>query len=376
MLKALLIAAQNSRVTSYPGKTPACLVEVLGAPVLSRIAEQLTTAGVNEIVVVTDIAEAQLRRVQGVKIVAAKTEEIWRVAERTFEEFEAIGVRGVIIADANQYFEIDWQAALAHHMHFRNRATRIWCDEDACDLYLVTPGRRNEAASLMRHRLKDARTPGVRYRISSNEYANPLRDCTELRKLSLDALYQMNRIQPRGDEIRPGVWVGKEARIEKGARVVGPAFIGEYARIHAGSVITRDSVIEHHTVVDCGSVVEDAWLQPFTAVGAGIDVTHAIVAGEKMFHLRRQVGFESGDPKLLRGLQESAAVRTMQAAAALLSFMPAMVSRSSRRKRVADCGTRNFEPNFEVVAGGKTQPGEPVAKLAPSLAVMRRYGNE
>src|SRR4051812_26240749 len=106
MLKALLIAEQKAHIDSYPGNSPTCLVEVLGAPLLARIAEHLESAGATEIVVVTDIEEAQLRRMQGVKFIHAKTEDIWRTAERAFEEFEAAGVRGVIIANGSQYAEV------------------------------------------------------------------------------------------------------------------------------------------------------------------------------------------------------------------------------------------------------------------------------
>jgi hypothetical protein len=278
----------------------------------------------------------------------------------------------VIVGNTNQYAEVEWPAVLAHHLHFRNRATRVWCGEEACDLHLVTPGRRNEAASLMRNKLKDARTPGVRYQVSVGEYVNGLRDCADLRRLSKDALYGVNHIAPRGTQVRPGVWVGADARIDRGARIVAPAFIGALTRVREGAVITRDSVIEHHTVVDCGSVVEDAWLQPYTAVGVGLDVAHVVINGDRLFDLARNIGLQIGDPKLLRGLQESAAVRTMQAAAALVSYLPALVLHSSHKKRVARDGTRNFG----VLPGTESQRGEDVAKLAPGLAVLRRYGNE
>jgi hypothetical protein len=132
-------------------------------------------------------------------------------------------------------------------------------------------------------------------------------------------------------------------------------------------------VIEHHTTVDCDTVVEDSWVQPFTALGAGIDVSKALLDGQRLYHLGRKVEFHTEDSKLLREVQENAVARTAHAAATLMSFLPAAVLSSVRNKQVANaCGERRFE----VTAGGKNRQKEYEAKLAPGLALMRRYGNE
>jgi len=371
-LKALLIADQDARVSAFPADRPTALIEVLGGSLLERIIEQLNTHDVSEVVVVTDI-DARLPQMQGVRYVGAGEHDVWRTAERVFEDFEAVGVQGVIVARVNQYAEIDWQAVLSHHLHFRNRATRVWCENDGCAMYLISPGRRNEVAQLMRNKFSDSRSAGVRYTVSSAEYVNLLRDCDQLRRLSKDALYGLINIVPRARQVRPGVWLGEGARLAKEVRLIAPAFVGAHARVHSGAVITRDSVIEHHTTVDCDTVVEDSWVQPFTALGAGIDVSKALLDGQRLYHLGRKVGFHTEDSKLLREVQENAVARTAQAAATLMSFLPAAVLSSVRKKQVAKaCGDRKFE----VAAGNKNQQKEYEAKLAPGLALMRRYGNE
>jgi carbonic anhydrase/acetyltransferase-like protein (isoleucine patch superfamily) len=371
-LKALLIADKDARVPAFPSDMPTALIEVLGGSILERIIEQLKRHDVSEVVVVTDI-DAQMPHIEGVRYVAAGEHDVWRAAERTCEDLEAVGVHGVIVARANHYAEIEWQVVLSHHVHFRNRATRVWYGDDGCEMYLISPGRRNEVAQVIRSKFSDSRSAGVRYAVSSTEYVNLLRDCDELRRLSKDALYGLINITPRGREIRPGVWAGEGARIEREVRLIAPAFIGAQARVHSGAVITRDSVIEHHTNVDCDTVVEDSWIQPFTALGAGIDVTNAVVDGRRLYHLARRAKFQTQDSKLLREVQESAVLRTAHAAAALMSFLPAAVMNSVRKKQVAEaCGERRFE----VVAGSKNRRNEYEAKLAPGLAFMRRYGNE
>jgi hypothetical protein len=371
-LKALLIADKDARVPAFPSDTPTALIEVLGASLLQRIIDQLKRQDVSEVVVVTDI-DAQMPHIEGVRYVRAGEHDVWRTAERAFEDFEAVGVHGVIVARADHYAEIDWQAVLTHHVHFRNRATRVWCGDNGCEMYLVSPGRRNEVAQVMRSKFSDSRSAGVRYAVSPTEYLNLLRDCNELRRLSKDALYGLINIAPRARQVRPGVWVGKGARVEREVRLIAPAFIGAHARVRSGAVVTRDSVIEHHTTIDCDTVVEESWIQPFTALGAGIDVTNAVVDGQRLYHLSRKVGFHTEDPKLLREVLESPVLRTAQAAAALMSFLPAAVLNSTRQKQVAEaCGERRFE----VVAGSKNRRNEYEAKLAPGLALMRRYGNE
>jgi carbonic anhydrase/acetyltransferase-like protein (isoleucine patch superfamily) len=366
MLKALLVAERNARVTGFPGPIPTSLIEVLGAPLLARLTEQLERSGIGEIVVVTDINLRSLPTAPNLRYVYSATEDLWKAAERTFEEFEAVGVRGVVVTRADHYAEVDWQGVLSHHLHFRNRATRVYCGDDECDMYLVSPGRRNEAALLMRSRLKDCRTPGVRYAVGALEYVNLLVNCHELRTLCKDALYGVNQIKPHGVESKPGVWLDLNARVHRSARVVAPAFIGAYAHVEAEAVVTRDSVVEHHSFVDCETVVEDCWLQPYTAVGVGLELTGALACGNRMFHLKRGVEFETTDPLLIREQKESIAARSLQAAAAF-------VARATERKAAA--ATAAPQRKLDVIAG-ETGRNADQTKLAPGIALMRRYGNE
>jgi NDP-sugar pyrophosphorylase family protein len=373
-MKALIIAESAARISGFPGETPAACVEILGATLLSRIVSHLDRCGVAEIAVVTDIEPRQVKRgVSGdprVRFVHASTAQLWRSSERAFEDMESAGVRGVAVLRADCYAEVDWQAVLEHHMHFRNRVTRVWCGDEpcACDIFMVSAARRNEAATLMRNSLHEERTAGVRYRMADAEYINELDDCRMLQTLVKDSLYGLTRIEPIGTEVRPGVWVGEGARIEKDARLVAPVYLGAHVRVHGGAVITRDSVLEEHVTVDCGTVIEDSLIQPYTALGAGLDIAHSVVTGHKLFHLKRNAEFATADPKLLRERKQSAAVRTAQAAAALFAYIPAQFMRSTRKPAVAECS-----PQLKVEL--EPQP-ENVAKLAPGLAVVRRYGNE
>src|SRR5262249_36054005 len=100
-------------------------------------------------------------------------------------------------------------------------------------------------------------------------------------------------------EVRPGVWIEESAVVDRGARVVGPAYVGPHVRVSASSVITRSSNLEHGSQVDYGTIVEDASVLAGTYLGVGLDVTHAVVRGSSLADLRRNHQIEISDAKLL-----------------------------------------------------------------------------
>jgi hypothetical protein len=110
--------------------------------------------------------------------------------------------------------------------------------------------------------------------------------------------------------------------IEKGARVLAPAFIGESARVRAGAVITRCSSIEHHAQVDCGSVVENSSVLPYSYVGAGLDLAHSVAGMRQVANLRRDVIVEIADPKLIDQVSATAGRNVLSSAAEFLSYLP------------------------------------------------------
>jgi CTP:molybdopterin cytidylyltransferase MocA len=370
-LKALLIAEQSARLHGFPQHRPTATMEILGAPLTVRVAEALLRDGVDEIVVVTDITQEIIRENEQLRVVRASRNGLNEAAEGALEAMDTAGTHGIVVAWADQYVEAQWTAVLQHHTNLRNRVTRVWTAEAATDAYLFSAGRKRDVAALLRSRSEGSVRTGVRYPVSGHEYVNLLRDCSDLRKLSQDAIYGVNHIAPRGTEWRPGIWVAPHAVIEAGARIVGPAYIGERARVKKGAVVTRDSVLEHHTCVDHLTVVENAWLQPHTAVGAGLDLCHAIAVQDSLYDLKRQAAVPAADPMLLREVKPGLAIRAVHATGAWMARVAA--APAAWRERRAE---RRPTKRFEVHAGGKVRQNEDVAKLAPGLALMRRYGNE
>ncbi len=86
------------------------------------------------------------------------------------------------------------------------------------------------------------------------------------------------RIAP--DAIVEGdVWIGRNARIETGARVVGPSVIGNGVRVGAGATIER-SIVWENASVGAGAALRDAIVGIGYQVADGAALDGAIVAGE------------------------------------------------------------------------------------------------
>jgi hypothetical protein len=194
-------------------------------------------------------------------------------------------------------------------------------------------------------------------------------------------------IRPQGQEVKPGVWVGEDARIHRTARVLAPAFVGARAKLRAASVVTRCSVVEHHAEVDCGTVLEDTTVLPYTYVGTGLDASHAVAGFGRLVHLRRDTVVEISDARLLGTVSVSPVWRTLKGAASLAAYLPVQAVRGlvqgghrSQAATVAQAEAEvppprsrpaNLEPSSEPVSASNQRP-----QFGGDFAVVRRYGNE
>jgi hypothetical protein len=309
---------------AWDGVPVACL-DVLGRPVLHRIADRLYRFGLSGLTVVGDAGPQGapfLRRAvrADFRWISAPGDSLWRAAQRAFSDYAQNGADLIIILRLGAYAEIDFEHLLQFHLDQNSRVTAVaGPGGELLGAFVISASRRNDAAFLLRHRLQDSRAPLLRYPFSG--YLNPMATAGDLRRLAVDAFCGRVQIAPDGDQIRPGLWVARGARVHRGARVLAPAFIGEHAKVRACAVITRCSVLEHHTEVDCGTVVEDATLLPYTSIGAGLDVAHSVVGFRKVTHLQRLVEVEISDPRLV-SMVAPGPIRVLNRAALLAGFLP------------------------------------------------------
>ena len=136
------------------------------------------------------------------------------------QQYAEDGAELVIALRVGPYVEVDYEEMIQHHLDHHCPVTMAVDAEGASlDIFVLNASRRNDAASLFRSELQKLRTECKSFRVAG--YVNRLKTAADLRCLALDGLLHKNSICPVGSEIKPGVWVGKSARIHRKARVRG-----------------------------------------------------------------------------------------------------------------------------------------------------------
>lgn len=335
-VRALILLGGVEEACDRYADTPLPLADVVGNPAVHHAVAHLRRQSVSEIVIVSEVpapagSNSWLRSPDPTKWLLAPAGQLWRTAENAFHELAQNGAEEVLVLRMGAYVEPDVDALLQAHMDNRTHATRAFdANGEPMDLYVLAASRRNDAAYLFRHALRETRTRCGTWRFRG--YSNPLQSAHNLRCLAVDAFLGENGIVPAGTEVRPGVWMARGASIHPRARVLAPAFIGEGTRIRANAVVTRCSVVERHCDIGEGSVVEDASVLPYTRVGAGLDVMHAVAGSGRLASLEHDVEIEIADSRLLSELPHKSSTRALAHVAAMVSFLlPPQLSRRFAR---------------------------------------------
>jgi len=386
-VKAILIVtgpAEGSR--EMLADVPLSLLPALGRPVISHTLDRLLSFGAEVTAIIEAAPAAYLRPLQrpGLKwIQTGKSGSLWNAAESCFNEYAQNGADLVLVFRLGAYAEFDLERLLQFHLEQRQRVTRLEDPNGPLDMFLISASRRNDGAYMFRHKLAAFRTACGRFRFTG--YVNRLADVHDLRRLATDSLQLKTAIVPAGAQIKPGVWIEESARIHRSARILAPAFVGAHSKVRAAAVLTRGAVIEHHAEIDCGTVVENASVLPYTYVGAGLDLSHAVAGFRRLLHLERNVTVEIDDPKLLGRAPAAAPLRVLAAAAALAGYVPGQFYRGLLSRRSRESLTESpaaiksppaasqvpAPPGRENVAAEGEDP-----KFSANFAIARRYGNQ
>jgi hypothetical protein len=365
--------------------TPIAFAHVLGKPVIFRVTENLKSNFINAITVVTDATPKAWPNGTATHgtWTHAPTAQLWRTVEQTFADASQAGAELVLLLRIGAYTEINYSDLLQYHCE---RRTHVTCAVDgsghSLDVYAISGSRRNDAAFLFRHQLRELRAGCQFY--PYNGYLNRLATPHDLRNLAIDALMQRAHIQPEGEQIKPGVWVGRGAKVHRRSRILSPTFIGAGSRVRASAVITRCSALEHHTIVDCGTVVENVTTLPHTYLGAGLDVTHSVVGHGRLWNLKRNVEVEFADARLIGAAAANAPLRALGSLVSLASVLPTQLLRGifapSHREP-----SPSLPEAIQAPAAALESPAATMKSSAPSvdagefpanLVIARRYGNE
>jgi NDP-sugar pyrophosphorylase family protein len=356
LIKAFLIVNNHARIERNFSQQPTALTEVAGRTILEHVARHLRRSGITEIEVIA--------RDEAGDIISACLLELRQAA--------AEGIDLAFVIDVSQYAEVNWEAAVAHHLQHSQRLTPIHtATNGSIRALIVTPALITDPfdpAMWQRRALP--------HRMGPEEYFAPLDSPRGLRQLASAALHGVCSLEINGKEIRPGIWIGEHARIEKGARLVAPVYIGRRSRVRAGAVITRGSAIEQHCLIDCGTVIEDSSVLPFTELGPGLDSRHAIVGEHAIFSLEREVAVAIADGKIIRQRPHGAVARVLGSAARLAAYLPQSIIQGLRRPQLPASASALSGACADLNMKTPKPERRPVGKFAPGLAVVRRYGNE
>ena len=365
------------------GDMPPALLDVAGNTPLQRTADRLHHFGASQvtaIIAARGIQEEPGNGASAPRWTTTSRERFWRVAENTFNEMAQEGAELVLVIRLGAYAEVDLESLVQFHLERGCRVSQLRDEAGNVDVFCISASRRNDAASLFRSQLARCRSecPVLEHQ----GYVNPLATAADLRQFAVDILTLKTQTRPAGEEERPGVWIAPGAQIEKGARLLAPAFIGSFAKIRSGSVITRCTSVEHHTEVDCGTVVENSSVLPYSYVGAGLDLAHSVVGMGRLANLRRNAVVEIADGKLIGHIAATSGRKLLGAVAEFFAFLP----RKVRQGHFG--GTTTPQPDLSTVlqqtspalgdAAGYQAPAcdAKAADEFPSLAIARRYGHQ
>jgi len=382
----LLVNSGNSREddAGFLASTPLGLLEVAGKSVLERVAERLLHYGITPVTAIVETNALSLAgsttTASGLNYLNSTPDRFWRTAETAFNDMAQGGAELVVLVRLGAYAEIDFEKVVQAHLDRGSRVSQVSHEGQKLDVFCISASRRNDAASLFRSQLSRCRSECPL--IEDAGYVNALADPRDLRQFAIDILTHNTETCPAGEEIRPGVWMGRKAILEKGARVLAPAYIGAYARIRTGAVVTRCSVVEHHAQVDCGSVVENSSVLPYSYVGAGLDLAHSVAGMRQVANLRRDVMVEIPDPKLLDLISATSGKTFLHSAAEFLTYLPRVAmqgifSGGKQPEPDLNAALRKSSPALGGAAGYEASACDSdAAQKFPNMIVARRYGHQ
>ncbi len=282
---------------SAPASMPC--TEILGESVLDRTVTRLRKQGVSTISVVARPGSSSLCCGHDVEVtVADGSIDPWRTAQRLLVEQMKQGVQTAIVMVLGAYMEFSLQDVLEFHSSHGRPLTQLFDGDGPLEFWCVEAKWLGAAGVPLPFR--EGEFPGLPVLCPIQGYVNRLEDARDLRRLVQDALLGRCEFWPRGRQLRPGVWVDEGVRVHRTARLVAPVYLGRSTKVGASAVITRFSNLEKHSGVGHSTIVDAASLLPHTVMGNGLDVSHAVIEGNRFLDLRRNVVLQIADPKLVR----------------------------------------------------------------------------
>ena len=281
---------------------PLACLEILGRTTVERMLERFLREDLAVVSVLVDASVSHLVSTgkpewKSDKLNCQVVDDVWSAVAKTLKEYSDGGIHHAVVATASAYVECDLPDLLQFHRERRHGVTRGFDSLGALEFWVADTARADEVG--LAFLSPQAEASGASFYFVK-PYVNRLATPTHLRHFVTDVLRGRCEARPAGQEIRPGVWVDDGAQLHRRARIVAPAYIGRGSRIREDTLITRCSNIESFCCVDYGTVIEDSSILANSYVGIWLDVAHALVRGNKLLNLERNVLLEFSDTSLVR----------------------------------------------------------------------------
>lgn len=293
----------NSDGLQIPAKGPIACAEIMGRSVLQRTAERLRRAGIRTISVIAGPSVPYLPAQLAAEItIADNSFARWLAAQQTLREHGTRGMDTVLMIGLGAYLECNVAEALKFHLSGGGQLTQLDDNQGSLDFWVVDSRWFRSAASGCKLPFRYGEFPGLPVPFPMKGYVNRLTDAHDLRRLVLDAFLGHCQITPSGKQVRPGVWVEDGARVHKRSRLVSPVYVGCRATVARSAVVTRFSNVERNCRIGEGTVVDGATVLPDTAVGAWLDISHAVVDGIQFADLAANISLQLDDPRMFSAI--------------------------------------------------------------------------
>jgi len=114
-----------------------------------------------------------------------------------------------------------------------------------------------------------------------------------------------------GQEVGPGIWLGRNVSLHPTTQLIAPVAIGENCRIGRGVRLGPNVALGAGCIVDEESIASDTVIFPFCYVGQGLELVETLVDHDCLVSLRHGTDTDVNDESLLASLARNAHHRAL-----------------------------------------------------------------
>jgi NDP-sugar pyrophosphorylase family protein len=107
-----------------------------------------------------------------------------------------------------------------------------------------------------------------------------------------------------GNQIKQGIWVGRQSRIDPSAKLSPPLLIGDYCQVHAGSSVGKEAIVGNNVIVSQGVSIQESIILDNTYIGSHTEIRESIVRKNILIDIPRSLNLYVGDDFILGDLEK------------------------------------------------------------------------